>query len=524
MATKLRNVPGARFDSERQALHTPTRSRAALTPRVPIVGKAAIYTRVSTDKQQDGAGLDVQLDACRSYCETNGLIVVAEFRDVLSGLKTDRPQYRQAVDLARSKSVDKLVVWRLDRLGRDSGEYITQLRDLRKLGISVTSVTQPGESVLMQELMGVLAAEESRQLSVRITASKRRRAAEGKWSGGFAPMGYNIERHPDGGCVLVPNDDAPLIREMFKRYATGKHNLRNLRDFMNEHGHIITKQSLLNILKNPTYTGVVRQGYFSRSNLMGGPKEVREVKGLHKALVDVATFEKVQAKRKANRSRANGGTAPKYLFSGLTFCGGCGGRYTASWTGRDRSKGHIYYFCNRSRDAGDCKAHSLRESVIRDAVLAPLQRLLDKLDKKGMQKMIKEELKLQQAAADASVGLERAKLELRLTRASERLTRLEDLYLDGGLSRARYVERRDALEAEVDEVTAKLVERPNVVAPDADELLSIAESLNGTEPDDLEWRDIVAEMVDRVVIGKKIEVEWKPLWQPVIAVQAGRPS
>jgi site-specific DNA recombinase len=389
MAPTLTNVPGARSHSELQSLHTPTRSRAALTPRVPLVGKAAIYTRVSTDKQQDGASLDVQLDACRSYCESNGLIVVAEFRDVLSGLKTDRPQYRQAVDLARSKSVDKLVVWRLDRLGRDSGEYITQLRDLRKLGIAVTSVTQPGESILMQELMGVLAAEESRQLSVRITASKRRRAAEGKWSGGFAPMGYSIERHPDGGCVLVPNDDAPLIREMFKRYVTGKHSLRDLRDFMNENGHIITKQSLLNILKNPTYTGVVRQGYFSRSTLMAGPKEVREVKGLHQALVDEATFEKVQAKRKANRSRANGGTAPKYLFSGLTFCGGCGGRYTASWTGRDRSKQHIYYFCNRSRDAGDCKAHSIKESLIRDAVLPPLQALLERLDNMGCGRCLK---------------------------------------------------------------------------------------------------------------------------------------
>lgn len=104
----------------------------------------------------------------------------------------------------------------------------------------------------------------------------------------------------------APNDDAPLIQEIFKRYATGKHNLRNLRDFLNEHGHIVTKQSILNMLKNPVYTGVVRQGYFSRSNLIAGPKEVREAKGLHRALIDEATFEKVQARRKVNRSRANG--------------------------------------------------------------------------------------------------------------------------------------------------------------------------------------------------------------------------
>jgi len=491
-------------------------------PRVPIVGRAAIYTRVSTDKQQDGASLDVQLDACRNYCESNGLVVVAEFRDVLSGLKTDRPQYRQAVDMAKAKTVDKLVVWRLDRLGRDSGEYITQLRDLRKLGISVTSVTQPGESVLMQELMGVLAAEESRQLSVRITASKRRRASEGKWSGGSAPMGYSIERHPDGGCILVPNDDAPLIRELYKRYATGKHNLRNLRDYMNEQGHVLPKQSLLNILKNPVYMGVVRQGYFSRSNLMAGPKEVREVKGLHRALIDEATFDKVQVKRKANKSRANGGTAPKYLFSGLTFCAGCGGRYTASWTGRDRSKNHIYYFCNRSRDTGDCKAHSIKESLIRDAVLPPLEALLERLQKKGIRRMVRDELMLRQASADASADVERAKLELRLTKAGDRLTRLEDLYLDGGLSRARYVERRDTLETEAQDIKTRLEERPKLIEPDVEGLLTAADSLDGSPLDDQEWRDVVAEVVDRVVIGKKVVVEWKPTWEPVFASPMAR--
>lgn len=100
-----------------------------------------------------------------------------------------------------------------------------------------------------------------------------------------------------------------------------------------------------------------------------------------------------------------------------------------------------------------------------------------------MRKIVKEELRLQQAAVDASAGLERSKLELRQTRVSERLTRFEDLYLDGGLSKARYVERRDALEAEAAEVTTKLTERPSFVAPDTDALFGIADVLDGTPPD-----------------------------------------
>ena len=64
--------------------------------RIPIVGKAAIYIRVSGHRQEDGASLDVQLDACRRYCESHGLLVMAEFRDVQSGLDADRSSRRDS--------------------------------------------------------------------------------------------------------------------------------------------------------------------------------------------------------------------------------------------------------------------------------------------------------------------------------------------------------------------------------------------------------------------------------------------
>jgi hypothetical protein len=53
-------------------------------------------------------------------------------------------------------------------------------------------------------------------------------------------------------------------------------------------------------------------------------------------------------------------------------------------------------------------------------------------------------------------------------------------------------------------------------------LFAVADSLNGTPPDDGEWREIVAEMVERVVIGKTVEVLWKPLWKPVISLPVAR--
>ena len=116
-------------------------SRAA-----PLVGKAAIYIRVSTNRQEDGVSLHVQLEACLHYCDEHGLLVMGVFQDIQSGLDSSRPQYKAAVDLALIKGIDKLVVWRMDRLGRDSAEYFPLLKELRQLKVDVVSVTQPGQS------------------------------------------------------------------------------------------------------------------------------------------------------------------------------------------------------------------------------------------------------------------------------------------------------------------------------------------------------------------------------------------
>jgi site-specific DNA recombinase len=488
------------------------------SPRVPIVGRAAIYTRVSTDRQQDGASLEVQLESCRRYCESMGLHVVAEFRDVLSGLNPDRPQYQQAVALATSNGVDKLIVWRLDRLGRDLAEYATQLRNLKRQGVDVVSVTQPGESVMMQQIAGVFAEQESRDKGVRVAASKLQRAKQGKWNG-KAPLGYDRKKHPDGGYVLVPNREAPLIKELFALYAAGNVSLYGLTDFLNNKRHrVLTRAAVWNLLKNPAYIGMVRHGKWSHSKFTPKP-EVTLTKGLHPVIVDAATFEKVQARLKSNsRIRGKAGLKPSFLFAGLVYCGNCGRRYTGHRNPRER----IYYYCNRKVMAGDCTAGGIDERRIREVVLGPLDVLFGKLQKDKLRKLVRDELRLQEAAIEATEQVTRAELEAAHARLNMKLTRIEDLYLDGTLSKDRYLERREGTQTELEAIKAQLAARPKALRPDTDQLFAIADALNETPPDDQEWREIVAEMVERVVIGKTVEVHWKPLWQPVIATVIAR--
>ena len=498
--------------------------------RIPIIGKAAIYIRVSGHRQEDGASLDVQLDACRRYCESHGLLVVGEFRDVQSGLDADRPEYRAVKELARTNSIDKVVVWRYDRMGRDSAEYIPLLKDLRRLGVDVVSVTQPTGSIFMQQVIGIMAEEESRQLSTRVTASKQRRFKEGKW-GGSPPFGYitrKLSQTEGGGSILMPNEDAPLVVELYQRYGSGKHSLADLRSFLNGAGHVKSRYAVWYVLKNQVYLGMVPHGKFSRSQFMPKP-EITWVQGQHQALVDQELFDRVQGRLAENANRNRGGAHPRYLFSGLIYCGNCGHKFSgrAAANGQ-RIKKWIQYRCSRKSSFGDCPAHSVLEGRIRDAVLPPIQDLLGKLKQEDLRTAVRAELVNQQEGAKVAHQQTREGLAEAQTRLEARLSRLEDRYLDEDLSRERYLIRRDEITAQLQEIQKDLATRPQLASPDIDQLFALADVLEGEPPDDQEWREIIEAMVDRVVIegavgeGRKtpatVKVVWKDAYGPLLGM------
>src|SRR5689334_9449296 len=92
------------------------------TPSVlPLRNRAAIYTRVSTEDQTEGYGLDVQIERCRAQAVAKGWNVVAEFSDPgISGTKgaNERPGLSALLEAAQKQEIDTVIVLALDRLGR----------------------------------------------------------------------------------------------------------------------------------------------------------------------------------------------------------------------------------------------------------------------------------------------------------------------------------------------------------------------------------------------------------------------
>jgi site-specific DNA recombinase len=371
--------------------------------------------------------------------------------------------------------------------------------------------------MFMQQVLGIMAEEESRQLSVRVTASKQRRFKEGKWSVA-PPFGYSNQKHETGGSVLAPNKDAPLIKELFARYASGNYSLMDLRRYLNECGVSKGRSGILYILKNRTYLGEVPHGRFSRSEFFPKP-EATWSQGEHEPLIDPETFARVQARLEGNAHNRSGGPHPKFLFSGLVRCGLCGNKYTGRWTMNGHGTKMVQFKCGRRTGFGDCKSRSVLESVIRAAVIPPIERLLAQLNQEDVREGVKAELVRQQEESKAADQVKKLGLADEVKRLEARLSRLEETYLDGDIVRERYLVNRDAILPRLKELQAQLAARPHLALPDMEQFFAMADALEGQPPDDQEWREIIEGMVDRIVIeGRDIKVVWKEAFAPLLGL------
>lgn len=301
--------------------------------------RCAIYTRVSTQEQgREGASLPVQLQACRRYAGQQDWTVVDELQDIQSGLDVDRAAYQQVITYARAHAIDIVLVWRLDRFGRDEAEAMVRLKEMARLQTKVVSATEGEQSPFLQRLMFLLAGEESRRTSERVRPAMRKRVEEGLWVA-KPPFGYTVNRARPGH-ILIDEETAPIVRELYRRFLDGD-TTRGLAGWLNTlttedgerrkspGGRYFEPGFVREVLRNPCYIGMIRWNRNSQSKLEGRYKrpasEHMIVPGQHEPIIDRETFDQVQALLDIAALHGR----PKrerriFLLTGVLTCGVCG--------------------------------------------------------------------------------------------------------------------------------------------------------------------------------------------------------
>jgi DNA invertase Pin-like site-specific DNA recombinase len=144
--------------------------------------RAAIYARVSTFDQEP----ENQLAELRRYVAVRDWAVVAEHVDRgISGTKERRPALDAMLADARRRRFDVLVVWRLDRLGRNLRHLILVLEVLKALGVAFVSLAEGIDATtpagkLQMHILGAIAEFERGRLQERVLAGLARAWRQGK--------------------------------------------------------------------------------------------------------------------------------------------------------------------------------------------------------------------------------------------------------------------------------------------------------------------------------------------------------
>ena len=193
----------------------------------PDLKPAALYARVSSDRQDVDLSVSAQLRALRDFAEKNNYLVVREYVDEAeSGRVADRPQFRQMLDAAGGDDApfEEILVWKFSRFTRKREHAVAFKSMLRRRGVRVVSITEHADDSptgkLMEAIIESVDEFYSENLAQEVMRGLRESASRGFWVAPRAPYGYRKAQVQDGPrkrprLELNPPADA-VVRRIFE--------------------------------------------------------------------------------------------------------------------------------------------------------------------------------------------------------------------------------------------------------------------------------------------------------------------
>jgi site-specific DNA recombinase len=233
--------------------------------------RAAIYARVSTDRQGRQQTIDSQVDALRTWAVTNSHELSQDHvytDEGYSGSRLDRPGLDGLRDAASQGDFDVVAVLSPDRLARKYAYQVLLLEELKKAGCEVVflhrALTDDPQDQLLLQIQGAVAEYERAVLAERFRRGKLLKARQGIWLGGKAPYGYRYVPKRDGvpGYLVVDEDEAAVVRLLFSWLVEERMTTRQIVKRLNagpwipRSGHRPWSPSVVHhVLSDETYAG-----------------------------------------------------------------------------------------------------------------------------------------------------------------------------------------------------------------------------------------------------------------------------
>lgn len=527
----------------------------------------AIYSRKSKFTGK-GDSIDNQIELCREYVRFHfpkaDPSEIMTFEDEgFSGKTLDRPQFQKLMQMQESKPFDALVVYRLDRVSRNVGDFAKLIEKLNRSGTAFVSIKEQFDTTTsmgraMMNVSAVFAQLERETIAERVRDNMYLMAKDSCWTGGTTPLGYVSEKveYNDGGKIRsyfrlsVQESEAAIVQLIFSEYLR-THSCRAVEYYLLEQGFRTRRGVLFDdvavrrILTNPVYCAVddVSIDFFqerkcevvatkeeigdvgfmpyNRTNQLRAPQPMDKwlvSAGAHKPLISSSDWIRVQKIlegnsgeyfRYAHRNKTK--YKPISLLTGVIFCS-CGApmrpkRYT---TGGDS----FSYICTQ-RERSRNKLCSIHNCIGKEADAAIRELILtadadENIISRHIKKLRKSEGQVQSYREDLSRNISKT-ISDKKKQANNLTLSLASGNLDGAA--LEYVNKSlNTLLEEIEALKHKLMKSAELAAADNSSINEISSAMEylSTHFESiplLDRRELIKRIIDKVVWdGERLEV------------------
>jgi site-specific DNA recombinase len=378
---------------------------------------AALYARVSSDRQKETHTIASQTTALLEYAQTHGYQVPPpwQFQDEgYSGATLARPGLEAVRDLAAQGQITAVLVYSPDRLSRKYAYQVLLAEEFSRSGVELVFLQAPSlhtpEDQLLVQFQGMIAEYERAQIAERCRRGKRHRAHQGLVNVlSHAPYGYRYVKKTETSAAYyqVVEAEAQVVRWIFDAYTRQDLSLSAIARQLNER-KVPTRRgaphwiqaTIWGIVRNPAYQGracfnktaghpaqrinrQVRQrgGSFSRRLVRHLRPRSEWIEIAVPALIAPETFALAQERLEKNKQFSPRRTVLPTLLQGILVCQHCG--YSLYRSSQSRGKRRLCYYRCGGRDktrhpqGAVCSNRPVRQEDLDQLVWQEVLRLLE---------------------------------------------------------------------------------------------------------------------------------------------------
>ena len=496
----------------------------------------AIYTRQSVDRV-DSISVESQAEFCKR--EAMGEKIKIYTDKGYSGKNTDRPAFQEMMADIRAGKIQRVFVYRLDRISRSVLDFASVVDVFQKHNVDFVSTmekfdtgTPIGKAMLM--IVMIFAQLERETIQQRVLDAYSSRSKRGFYMGGKVPYGFRLtETTIDGKKTkmyeVVP-EEAAIIEQIFSMYAQPQTSLGDIMRWLNENqikksnGAPFSRPRIRDLVINPVYVRADYQLYefykaqgtvienrpedfigINGAYLYSGNEKKRKTVSLqghilvlapHEGIISSDIWIKCRRKCLHNSKIAKPVKARATWLAGKMKCARCGYTLSAKVYHCKTKADNRYYLCNNKYHSGGCNFGSLDADIIDGLIFEEMRKKLEEFHTLSKQRQENYDLRV-------------IKLKTRMEGIDQEINSLLDKIPLANGAVMEYINGRIAsLDQEKRELHDEIIQVAKDPSGSLDEVTGYLENWEQISMNDK--ITVVDSLIESVIVSQeKISINWK---------------